>query len=145
MYKESIHGNLVANQYGGVLILGPPNTGKSMLSYCLVQQHHFALIADDLVVLKKTAGCSMVGYLYNVNFFGWLYLKQQGFIHVSNAQKQSKITHIIYLAAGTHSNHSTTILGQKIAVGVINTQQRTFQQCADLFINNSLDFCILSP
>lgn len=144
MDEESIHGNCVVHQQCGLLILGAPNSGKSTLSYCLIQQHYFSLISDDLVVLTKSAGSPIIGRLSNLNYLGWLHLKEKGFVYVNNAQTQSKITHIIYLSRDDETNEYTTILRQKITIKKVNMQQRTSQQCADLFINNSLDFCILS-
>lgn len=48
----SAHANLVLLNHKGILIMGPSGSGKSSLSYQLVQQGA-SLIADDLVLLEQ--------------------------------------------------------------------------------------------
>lgn len=71
--QTSIHANLVFIHGIGVLIMGPSGSGKSALSYQLIQEGG-KLISDDLVVFDLNKKPQLYGYSLNP---GQIYLRAQ--------------------------------------------------------------------
>lgn len=91
------HGSFISDKEKiGILVIGPPNVGKTELCYYFVNYFNYYLIADDLVMLEKK-NKKYQGFLCNKNYLGILHRKQKGFIRVKNSLPHAVISHVVYL------------------------------------------------
>ncbi|MFZ9036194.1 MAG: hypothetical protein ACO2ZM_08795 [Francisellaceae bacterium] len=90
-----LHANVVARDDIGILILGCAGSGKSYLSYLLIKNKDFSLVADDLVICSYQQG-GIMARLPNAEFAGKLYLDGQLIENLSYKESQL-LTHVINL------------------------------------------------
>ena len=79
-----LHANFLEKSQQGLLILGAPNSGKTLLSYWLIQHHGYKLIADDLVKITIKHK-QVMGQLVNVEYQGLLHNKKLGLQQVKSS------------------------------------------------------------
>ena len=78
--SAALHANLISIAGIGILLVGPPGSGKSALSYFAVLNGH-KLIADDMVRCYVRSH-ALYGMVDNPQYYGWLYERSRGMIDI---------------------------------------------------------------
>ncbi len=76
---RSLHSTCVAIKDQGILIIGKPGSGKSLIALALLQYGH-QLVSDDLTILTKKNGKLVATCPIRIKKL--LYVRGIGFIHV---------------------------------------------------------------
>ncbi|WP_440682719.1 hypothetical protein [Cysteiniphilum halobium] len=125
------HASFITNNINtGLLVIGPPNIGKTELCYHMIKHLNYYLVADDLVKIIKINSIYQ-GFLCNDQYFGVMHHKKKDFIQVEKALKRSVISHVVYLYCQVKDlEYVSKARTLALPLIEINVFEKTWYECA---------------
>ncbi len=136
---QQLHGNFIFYKNCGFIFIGPPGSGKSMLSFQLIQKGAH-LIADDIITLSSQRdddNNNVYGHCPDLAF-GFMEIFGLGIIELPSQQikKRASIHHIFMY----HKNpprlleeHTVCLLQTPIKMSFLNFSKRSSSDYIDAF------------